>query len=218
MSQNDQSAPLQTLSEEIANAITHGIGAALSIAALVIMLYQAAVKGTASHVVSCALFGSSLVLLYLFSTLYHAVSHKTAKKVLRRFDHIGIYLLICGTYMPLALVSLRGPLGWTVFGLQTGLCLIGVVFKAVFGPRFEFFSSLFYLLMGWLAIVVVKPLLATVSFQGFLWILLGGICYTVGIIFYSLDRKVKYFHAFWHLFVLAGSIFHFFFVLFYVIP
>jgi len=215
---NSQTLPRQSLGEEIANSITHGIGFILSIVALVILLYKSITLGTAWHVVSCAFYGASLIILYIFSTLYHAITHPTAKKVFRRLDHIGIYLLIFGTCMPLTLVVLNGAFGWTLFGLECGCCVFGITFKAIFGPKFEVISSLFYLLMGWLAMIGIKPIYLAISSSGTMWIFLGGAFYTLGIIFFATDKKVPYFHAVWHLFVLSGSLCHFFMILQYVIP
>ena len=208
---------LQSFGEEIANAITHGIGIILSIIALLFLL-NGSYRGTTAHVVSSALYGGSLFILYTFSTLYHSIFHEKAKKVLRRLDHIGIYLLIAGTCMPIALVALKGTLGWMLFGIECGMCLIGVVFKAVFGARLGVLSTIFYLLMGWVAMIVIKPIAVAISFNGFVWMVLGGVFYSLGVIFFAIDKKVSYFHALWHLFVLAGSICHFFMVFLYVIP
>jgi len=208
---------LQTIGEEIANACIHGLGILLSIIGLVVLLYVSITQGRAIHIVSSALYGGSLIILYVFSTLYHAITHETAKKVLRRFDHISIYLLIAGTYIPLTLVILKGTVGWVLFGLECGLCLAGVIFKAIFGPRFGIVSAIFYLLMGWLALFAIKPLSIALSSNALFLIFMGGVFYTIGIIFFAADQKFTYFHAIWHLFVLAGSVCHFFMILFYVI-
>ena len=208
----------QTIGEEIANAITHGLGFILSIVGFVILLYNCLLKGSALHIVSCSLYGGSLLLLYLISTLYHSITHHVAKKVFRRLDHISIYLLIAGTCMPLTLVVLKGPLGWTLFGIECGLCLIGVLFKAIFGPKFSMISSSFYLIMGWVSIIAFKPMITALSLSGFAWVLLGGIFYSFGIIFFALDKKYKYSHAIWHIFVLSGSVCHFFLILLYIVP
>ena len=214
----DDILTLQTLKEEKANSIIHGIGVVLSIIGLIFLLYSSITKGSTKHIVSCSLYGGSLLILYVISTLYHAIRHEGAKKVLRRLDHISIYLLIAGTYMPLTLVVLKGALGWTLFGIECGLCLIGVIFKAIFGPRLAMVSTMFYLLMGWLAIFALKPLAMNLSKNGSFWILLGGLFYTLGVLFFAADRKYSYFHAIWHVFVLCGSICHFWMIFFYVIP
>jgi hemolysin III len=209
---------MQTTGEEIANSITHGVGVILSIMGLVVLLYSAIIKGTTMHIVSISLYGSSLILLYVISTLYHALTNATAKKVFRRLDHISIYLLIAGTYMPLSLVILKGAVGWTIFGLQCGFCFTGISFKAIFGPKYSIVSALFYLFMGWMSIVAIKPIILAISIKGFMWIIAGGCFYTLGILFFAVDTKVAYFHTIWHLFVLAGSICHFIMIFLYVIP
>lgn len=208
----------QSIKEEIANSITHGIGAILSIIALVVLLYSSITRGSARHIVSCSFFGGALIILYVISTLYHAITHEGAKKVLRRLDHISIYFLIFATYMPITLVVLHGALSWLVFGLECGFCVLGICFKAIFGPKFEVLSTLFYLLMGCLALIVIKPIYDALSFQGMMYILYGGIFYILGIIFFALDKKIPFFHSIWHLFVLMGSFFHFFLVLLFIIP
>jgi len=208
----------KNIKEEIANSITHGIGFVLSVFGLVVLVYKACVLGRCIHIVSCSFYGASLLLLYIMSTLYHAITHPTAKKVFRRLDHISIYILIFETYMPLTLVALNGALGWWLFGLECALCVIGVTFKAVFGPKLNVISSLFYLLMGWVAVFAIKPMYFAMSFNGIFWIFAGGFFYTLGVIFFAIDTKVRYFHAIWHIFVLAGSVCHFFSILWYVIP
>ncbi|NGX49305.1 MAG: hypothetical protein K940chlam5_00903 [Candidatus Anoxychlamydiales bacterium] len=208
----------QSIKEEIANSITHGLGAVFSIIGLIVLLYQSITKGSAKHIFSCSFYGGSLVLLYVISTLYHSLTHKTAKKVFRRLDHISIYLLIFGTYIPLTLLVLKGAVGWTFFGIQCGLTVFGITFKAIFGPKFEVLSTIFYLLMGCMALVVIKPIYLALSFKGMMYILYGGFFYVLGILFYALDKKVPFFHSIWHVFVLAGSFFHYFLVLLFVIP
>ncbi|NGX44472.1 MAG: hypothetical protein KR126chlam5_00860 [Candidatus Anoxychlamydiales bacterium] len=208
----------QSIKEEIANSITHGLGAIFSIVGLIALLYQAITKGTAKHIFSCSFYGGSLVLLYVVSTLYHSITHKTAKKVFRRLDHISIYLLILGTYIPLTLLVLKGAVGWTFFGIQCGLTAFGITFKAIFGPKFEVLSTIFYLLMGSMALIIIKPIYLALSFKGMMYILYGGFFYVLGILFYALDKKVPFFHSIWHVFVLAGSFFHYFLVLLFVVP
>ncbi len=207
-----------SIKEEIANSITHGFGAILSLIALVLLIYKSVFQGTVCHVISCSFYGGSLLLLYVVSTLYHAITHQTAKKVFRRLDHICIYLLIFGTYMPLTLVALNGVFGWTLFGIECGFCAVGITFKAVFGPKLAVISGLFYLLMGWLAVFAIKPIYIAISAKGLLWILLGGIFYTFGVLFFAMDKKVPYFHAIWHIFVLMGSLCHFITILRYIMP
>lgn len=203
--------------EEWANRVTHGFGAALSAAGLAVLVALAALRGDAWHVVAAAIFGTTLLLLYSTSTLYHSFRAAEAKRLLRKFDHAAIFLLIAGTYTPFLLVSLRGPWGWSLFGIIWGFALAGVILKFWFAGRFTIVSTSVYLAMGWLVVVATRPMLSAVA-PGGLWLLLaGGLCYTVGTIFY-LWRSLRYHHAVWHLFVLAGSTCHFFAVLGYVIP
>ena len=209
---------IQTLGEEIANAVTHGIGFILSFIGLYFLLHNALKQHSFLCILSCSIYGASLVVLYLMSTLYHSCTHVNIKKVLRRLDHISIYFLIAGTFAPIALLALKGSLGWTLFGVEMGFCLLGIVFKIVFGTRFGVISVLFYLLMGWTAVFVIKPLFLAVPFKGLVWIFGGGVFYTLGVFFYATDKKFPYFHAIWHLFVLFGSISHFLAILLYVIP
>ena len=204
------------LSEILANAITHGIGAGLAIAGAVYLIV-ASTRGTAWHVVSCSIFAATLVLVYICSTLYHSLVRTGARHVFHILDHSAIYLLIAGTYTPFALVTLRGPLGWTIFGIQWGLAIAGVVFKSFAVDRYELASALVYLAQGWFVVVAVVPLVHTLGWHGLLWLGAGGVAYTLGIIFFALDR-LRYFHALWHLFVLAGSVAHYFAILFYVVP
>ncbi|NGX55943.1 MAG: hypothetical protein K1060chlam5_00177 [Candidatus Anoxychlamydiales bacterium] len=209
---------IQTRSEEIVNTITHAIGSILSIVALCFLLYKAIKHGSARHIVSCSIFGGSLFFLYLMSTIYHLIKHPIAKKVFRRFDHIGIYLLIAGTYMPLVLISLRGYIGWTIFYIETSLCFIGVSFKAIFGPKLEIISSIFYVFMGGVAIFFIKPIFSSLSKGVLFWICLGGVFYAFGIFFFMSDKKYHYFHSIWHVFVLFGSLCHFYMVYAYILP
>ena len=203
--------------EEIANTITHGIGVGLSIAGLVLLVVRAAIHGDAWQVTSFAIYGSSLILLYLASTLYHGFRSERVKRILRLLDHSAIYLLIAGTYTPFVLVTLRGPWGWTLFGIIWGLALLGVTFKLIFGHRYEMLSTVFYLLMGWVVIIAIKPLIAALPAAGLAWLVAGGLAYSLGVIFYVWE-KLPYNHAIWHGFVLAGSFFHFFAVLLHVAP
>jgi hemolysin III len=202
--------------EERANAITHAFGIGLSVAGLVLMVVAAVAHGTAWHVTSAAIFGASLVLLYTTSTLYHSVPGVERKRVLRKFDHAAIFLLIAGTYTPFLLVSLRGPLGWSFFGVIWGLAVLGITLKFWFAGRFKVTSTLIYLVMGWLVLLAVKPVLAAIGSDGLRLLLAGGFCYTLGSGFY-LWKRLPYHHAIWHVFVLAGSVCHgacvYFFVL-----
>ncbi|MER2078908.1 PAQR family membrane homeostasis protein TrhA [Psychrobacillus psychrotolerans] len=198
--------------EEIANAIIHGIGAIFSIAALVILIVSSAMQGTAWHVVSFTLFGSSMVLLYLSSTLVHSFPAGRVKDFFEIMDHSAIYFFIAGTYTPFLFLAIKGALGWTLFGIVWGLAIGGTVFKAFFVKRFLHTSTLLYVVMGWLMIFGWKPLLENVSSQGLILLAIGGILYTVGAVFY-VWRAFTYHHAVWHVFVLAASILHFFAVM-----
>jgi hemolysin III len=237
----------QTRREELANSLTHGLGVALAIAGLVVMVVFAALHGTARDVVGVTIFGSSLILLYLMSTLYHAFRGPRVKLVFKVFDHSAIFVLIAGTYTPFCLSALRGAVGWTLFGLVWGLAALGIVFKAVFyarlakqvfrppavdhlhalpsdtdmdpvfARRMGYISTGIYLLMGWLIVFAAKPLGHAVSTHGLYWLFAGGGFYSVGAAIYSL-KKLPYHHALWHLFVMAASACHVFAVLFHVIP
>lgn len=206
-----------TLPEEIANSVTHGVGLLLALAALSVMVVYAALRGTAWHVVSCALYGATLVLLFAASTLYHSLPWARAKAILKVVDHSAIYLLIAGTYTPFLLGPLRGPWGWSLFGVIWGLALVGVVFKVFFAGRFKLFSTLVYVGMGWIVVVAIRPLWLGLPAGGLAWLVAGGVLYTAGTIFY-LKRSIPFNHAIWHAFVLAGSLCHFLSVMFYVVP
>ncbi|MEW5784681.1 MAG: hemolysin III family protein [Bacillota bacterium] len=202
---------------EIANAVTHGIGTGLSAAALVLLIVFASIYGNAWHIVSFSIYGATLVILYLCSTLYHSFQKERVKKFFRIMDHSAIFLLIAGTYTPFTLVTLRGPLGWTFFGVIWGLALVGILFKALFINRLVVLSTIFYILMGWLIIGSIKPLILNLPAWGLILLLAGGVFYTGGIFFYARTRNL-FNHTVWHLFVLGGSICHFFSVLLYVLP
>ncbi|WP_334073013.1 MULTISPECIES: PAQR family membrane homeostasis protein TrhA [Paenibacillus] len=203
--------------EEIANAITHGVGALLSLAGLVLLIVFSSIKGTAWHVVSFTIYGVSMLLLYLCSTLVHSFKEGKVKDLFEFLDHSSIYIYIAGTYTPFLLVAIRGPLGWSLFGIVWGIALLGVVFKAYFVKRFLFMSTFFYLIMGWLIVAAWGPLTAAVPEPGIVLLVTGGILYTLGTVFY-VWRAFPYHHAIWHLFVLGGSITHFFAILMYLLP
>jgi hemolysin III len=203
--------------EEIFNSITHGIGALVSIAGLVLLIVFSSIYGSASHIVSCTIFGLTLVLLYTASTLYHSFQKPKLKHIFRIFDHSFIYVLIAGTYTPFMLVTIRGVLGWTIFAFVWSLTVIGVVFKVFFVHRFNIVSTIAYILMGWIIILAIKPLFQTLPGGGIVLIICGGLAYTLGTVFYAWKR-LPFNHAIWHLFVLTGSVCHFFAVMFYVIP
>jgi len=205
------------LSTELANSVTHGVGLGLSIAGLAVLVVFAVLHGSARHVVACSVYGATLVALYLTSTMYHSIQEPSAKRVWRILDHSAIYLLIAGTYTPFALVTLRGGWGWSTFGVVWGLAILGILFKAFTTGRYRAASLVVYLLMGWLALVILKPLLSSLHYGGVIFLLVGGLFYTVGVIFY-LARRIPHHHAIWHLFVMIGSTCHFFAVMFYVLP
>lgn len=199
------------------NSISHLVGAALAMAGAVLLIVLAARLGDPWKIVSFSIYGVMLVSLYVFSTLYHSVRGGRAKNVLRKFDHCSIYLLIAGTYTPFALVSLRGSWGWWLFGVIWGLALIGMAQEIWLAKGARVWSLVIYLLMGWLAMAVVVPLWRALTPAGFAWLAAGGACYTLGIVFYATDDKVRHGHGLWHLFVLAGSACHFFAILLYVV-
>lgn len=205
--------------EEIAHSVSHGVGIVLSIAGLAVLVAFASVQGTAWHVVAGAIFGSTLVLMYTASTLYHALpaTLPRAKKVFRILDHSAIYLLIAGTYTPFTLISLRGGWGWSLFGIVWGLAILGVVLKATLMGHLRAVSVACYVAMGWLVVIAARPLVASVATGGLVLLVLGGLAYTVGVVFYAW-RRMPYHHAVWHGFVLTGSALHFFAVLLYVVP
>ena len=203
-----------TIAEEIWHAAIHGVGAVLSIAALVVLVALSSVYGTVWSVVSCAIFGASLILMYSASTIYHAVLKEKAKKALKKFDHIAIYYLIAGTYTPFLLVRLRGPVGWTMFGIIWGCTLLGTVLKlCTSGSGTKWWSVGLYLIMGWMIVFASRTLVNSIPMIALVFLILGGLFYTIGIFFY-LWKKKKYTHVIWHFFVLLGSIMHFFAVLF----
>ncbi len=199
--------------EEIFNSITHGIGTLLSVAALVILIIFAVFKGNVWHVVSFSVFGSTLILLYLSSTLYHSFTKQKLKNLFARFDHAAIFLLIAGTYTPFVLTTLRGPLGWSLFGVIWSLAIAGVVIRSIFLTRFRKLMVGIYLAMGWLFLIAIVPMIKNLPTISLVFLLTGGACYSLGVIFYSW-KTLKYGHGIWHLFVLAGSITHFFSVLY----
>jgi hemolysin III len=204
------------LGDILANAITHGVGAALALAGAVYLIVVST-RGTPWLIVSCAIYGSTLFLVYLCSTLYHSLVRTRARHVFHVLDHSAIYLLIAGTYTPFMLVSMRGTAGWALLVLVWALAIAGVVFKSLAVGRFPAASATVYLLMGWCIVFAVRPLLHAVSWHGMMWIGAGGLAYTLGIVFFANDR-LHFFHAMWHMFVLAGSIAHYFAVLLYVVP
>ena len=198
----------QSLGEEIANSITHGIGAALSIVALVLLVVFASIYGDTWRVVSFSIYGATLFFFYLASTLYHSFTNRRVKRFFRILDHSSIYLLIAGTYTPVTLVSMRGPWGWTIFGLIWAMAIGGIIAKILLIGKYKIVSVLLYVAMGWFIIVAFRPMLQMVPKGLIIWLVIGGVWYTLGLIFYAC-KKVPYFHFIWHLFVLGGSISHF---------
>ena len=205
----------QSLGEELANSLSHGIGLALAIAGLPILIVTSAQTGSAAAVVGASIFGSTAILLYLISTLYHALPQKRIKEVLQVLDHVAIYLFIASTYTPFTLGVLHGGWGWTLFGLVWTLALAGVVFKILGGTRFPRVSTVLYLAMGWVILVAIRPLWLHMPAAGLALLIAGGVAYTLGVVFFALDERVRYSHFIWHLFVLVGTVFHFFAVLLY---
>jgi hemolysin III len=205
---SNKSGSEYTHSEELAHAWTHGIGAALSIAGLVLLVVRAAQTGDVWRVVSFAIFGTSAVLLYGASTIYHASVNSPSRQKLKVVDHSMIYVLIAGSYTPFLLVSLRGPWGWSLFGVIWGLTIAGIAFKVFFAGRFNVISTLLYLGLGWMCVIAAKPMLDNVPSGALWWLLFGGLSYSLGTIFY-LRKSMRYHHAVWHLFVLAGTACHF---------
>ncbi|MFO8111217.1 MAG: hemolysin III family protein [Desulfosalsimonadaceae bacterium] len=206
-----------TTGEEIANTVTHGIGALLSVAALVTLLLLARENGDLWRIAGFTIYGISLFTLYLASSLYHAVTGEKLKKIFRMLDHSSIYLLIAGTYTPILLIAMRGTWGWTLFVLIWTMAAAGLVYKFIFLDRSEWVSLAIYIAMGWLAIIAIKPMLAMLPAGLLLWIVFGGLLYTGGIVFY-VWKRIPFNHAIWHLFVLGGSTLHFVGILLYLTP
>lgn len=204
----NRSAILQQHREEVANAITHGAGAVLSLIAGTVLLIATALRGNGKEIVSVSIFVLALVLLYTFSTLYHAARDPLRKRRFKMLDHCAIFLLIAGSYTPFTLVALTGAWGWSLFGVIWGLALIGIVFKLFFTGRFKLLSTSIYAVMGWLVIIAIVPMVKALSTPVLLWLLAGGLLYTSGILFYH-RHALPYAHTIWHGFVLAGSSCHF---------
>ena len=209
--------PNYSLGEEITNAILHGIGALLAIAALVLCVVFSAIHHNPYAVVSSCLYGSTLIILYTMSCLYHSLKVNNAKRVFRIIDHCSIFLLIAGTYTPLTLVSLNGPIGWTLFGIIWGVSILGIILNAIDLNKYKVISMILYIMMGWAIIFTFPRLLKVIDMAGIYLLGAGGIVYTIGAIFYGVGKKIKYMHSVFHFFVLAGSILHFFAILLYVI-
>ena len=209
----EKKTPFYTLGEEITNSITHGVGAGMAIAGMVVLLVQ---SNDVWQVVSSAIYGASMIFLFLMSCLYHALTNPTAKKVFRVCDHTSIFFLIAGTYTPFTLVTLRGWVGWTVFGVVWGVAVVGIVLNSISVERFKKISMVGYIASGWCVIAAIVPLVRRMALPGVILLILGGVFYTAGVLFYR-KKGVRFMHAFWHFFVLAGAVLHYFCILFYVI-
>ena len=199
----------QSLGEELMNAITHGVGALLAIAGTVLLIVRSASHGSAINVVSVTLFGASMIVLYTISCLYHALRMGRGKRVFQVLDHCSIFLLIFGTYIPLCLVTVGGAFGWTLFGVMGGCAVVGVVLNAVDLGRWKRLSQALYLVMGWMGVIALPTLFRELTGLGFSFLVLGGVAYTVGVIFYR-NKEKRFWHGVWHFFVLAGTVLHFF--------
>ena len=216
----ERSMPAYTKGEEIFNMVSHIVGGAFGVTALVLTVVFSAIYNNAWAVVSSAIYGSSMVILYTISSIYHGLRMNMGKRVMQVLDHCTIYVLIAGTYTPVALCPIREystAWGWVLFGIVWGLAVLGIVFTAIDMRKFERLSMVFYLGMGWCIIMAAKPALASVPLPGLLWILLGGIAYTVGAIMFILGKKHRYMHSVFHMFAVAGSILQFFGIFFYIV-
>ena len=203
--------------EERYNIISHAIGCFLSVIGLILLLLQSIPGGDLTAILSVSIFGVSLITLYAASTLYHSATEPSLRYKLNIFDHSAIYVLIAGTYTPFTLISLNGTTGWTIFGISWGMALIGIVLKLFFTGKYNRISTLMYILMGWMIVFAFQPLVDNLASAGLYWLIAGGVAYTVGAIFFSIER-IKFNHAIFHLFVLLGSFCHFYSVYFYVLP
>lgn len=201
-----------TLGEEIFNSVSHGVGALLAIAGTVVLIVISALYTDPWGIVSAAIYGGTLIILYTMSTLYHALTNEKAKYVMRIMDHATIFLLIAGTYTPITLYTMRGPLGWVLFGFVWGAAILGIVFNSIDLERFKKISLVCYIVMGWAIIVAIVPLIKSMPTISLIFLLAGGLTYSVGIIFYAI-KKIKYFHSIWHLFTVGGSVLHYFAIL-----
>lgn len=211
------SETLYTVGEEVAHSVTHGLGILAGIVGLAFLVGYAMKYGDGWVVAAVSIFGASIIIMYTASTLYHSVTQPKAKHYLRIFDHCAIYLLIAGTYTPFLLVTFREDFGWTLFMVIWGLAFLGIIFKLFATGKWDKISALIYLGMGWIVVVVMKPFVATLPTGGLILMVAGGLAYTGGVVFYLWD-KIPYNHAIWHGFVLAGTVFHYFAIFFYVIP
>lgn len=213
---NDQKfSRIYLIVNEVFNAITHGIGACLSIAGLIFLIFKGADSGSSLEIVSYIIYGSTLILLFLSSTLYHSLIFTKAREIFKKFDHCSIFLLIAGSYTPYTLITVNGALGWTLFAIVWIIAILGVIYKVLWINKYKKYSTLIYIAMGWLSVFALRPIYLGLGFGGFGLLVAGGLAYTLGTIFYGL-RKVKFMHVVWHLFVLAGTAFVYFSILFYI--
>ena len=203
--------------EERTNVISHAIGFVLSIVALVLLVTHAVVHGNVWHIVSFSIFGTSLIVLFMASAFYHSSEKPRLRNRLRIIDHASIYVLIAGTYTPFTLVTLKGPIGWSIFGISWGLAFTGIILKLFLTGKYKLISTLMYVFMGWVIVFAIKPVINTLPTEGLLWLVTGGMAYTIGAILYSI-KKIKFNHAIFHIFVMIGSACHFVSVFFYVLP
>lgn len=207
----------QTMGEEIANSVSHGSGAALALAGTAAIIVKAAINADALSVTSVSLYGASLIVLYLFSTLYHSITNATAKKVLRIFDHCSIFLLILGSYIPISLCLIGGAFGWCLFGINSACAAVGIIFNSINLEKWKKLSMCLYIVMGWSVLFSIKAVVMALDAKGILLLAGGGVMYTLGIIFYK-NKRVEYMHFIWHIFVMCGSILHYFLIYFYCLP
>ncbi len=205
-----------SLGEEIFSAISHGVGALFGIFATVYMVVVSALAGSVWAVVCGAIYGGTLIILFSMSTLYHAIANRKAKLVFRVLDHSTIFLLIAGTYTPISLIALKGALGWVIFGIEWGVAILGIVFNSISIEKFKVFSMIGYVVCGWMIVIAAVPLIQSVSFAGLMYLLDGGLFYTLGLVFYKI--KVRYMHSIWHLFVLVGALLQYIAVAYQVLP
>ncbi len=212
---NKEKVPLNkryTLGEEIFNSVSHGVGALLAVAGTVVLIVMSALYTDPWGIVSGAIYGGTLIILYTMSTLYHALTNEKAKYVMRIMDHATIFLLIAGTYTPITLYSMRGPLGWVLFGFIWGSAVLGIVLNSIDLEKFKKISLVCYIVMGWAIVVAIVPLIKSMPAISLVFLLAGGLTYSVGIVFYAI-KKIKYFHSVWHLFTVGGSVLHYFAIL-----
>jgi hemolysin III len=206
-----------TRGEEIANAITHGVGAVLSIVGLTLLIVLSSLEGTPWHVISFTIYGVTMLLLYVSSTLVHSFPEGKAKDLFEIFDHSSIYLFIAGTYTPFLFIAVKGTTGWTLFGIVWGIALAGIVFKAFFVKKFLFISTILYVFMGWMIVFAWDSLTQNIAHQGIVLLVVGGVLYTIGAVFY-VWRGFRFHHMIWHMFVLGGTVLHFLAIILYVLP